>query len=153
MARPDRRAVARGVSVPVENHGLRFGALVERRGRLVVLGLLGELDIAAREEASRAFEETIKSAPGGVLVNVEGLSFMDLTGVHCFLEAKTLADAAGTRLAVLHGSGPAHRVLALTRIDEVIEMVDDLGNLDPLVSRARRRAAGVGEGGSKTGTS
>ena len=122
--------------MPVENQGHRFRARVERRGRLAVLEFLGELDIAAREEAGRALEETIKSAPGGVVVNLQGLSFMDLTGVHCFLEAKTLADAAGTRLAVLHGSGPAHRVLALTRIDDVIEMVDDLGNLDPLVSRA-----------------
>jgi anti-sigma B factor antagonist len=119
--------------LPVENQGHRFGARLERRGRLVVLELLGELDIAVRDEAARALEQTIKSASGGVVVNLDGLSFMDATGVHCLFTAKALADAAGTRLAVLHGRGPAHRVLALTCMDQVIEMVDGLDQLEPLV--------------------
>ena len=115
----------------VETQGHRFRARVEGRGRVVVLELLGELDIAAREEADRALEAAIASASVAVVVNLQGLTFMDSTGVRCIFKAKTLADAAGIRLAVLNGSGPGHRVLALIRMDDVIEIVDSLDQLEP----------------------
>jgi anti-sigma B factor antagonist len=114
-----------------ETQGHRFRARVEGRGRLVVLKLFGELDVAGCDEAARALEETITSASGGVVVDLEGLSFLDSTGVRCLFEAKTLADAAGIRLAVLNGSGPAHRVLALIRMEDGIEIVDGLDQLEP----------------------
>jgi anti-sigma B factor antagonist len=115
--------------LPVENEGHRFRARLKRRGGLVVIELLGELDVAAYDEVARALEEAIASASGGVVVDLEGLSFMDSTGVQCLFKAKPLADAAGIRLAVLNGSGPAHRVLALIRIQDGIEMVDGFDEL------------------------
>jgi anti-sigma B factor antagonist len=117
--------------LPVENEGQRFSARLKRRGSLVVIELLGELDVAACDEAARALEEAITSASGGVVVDVEGLSFMDSTGVQCLFKAKPLADAAGIRLAVLSGSGPAHRVLALVRVQDGIEMVEGFDEFDP----------------------
>ena len=128
--------------MPVENEGHRFRARLKRRGCLVVIEFLGELDVAARDEAARALEETITSASGGVVVSLEGLSFMDSTGIHCLFKAKTLAEAVGIRLAVLNGSGPAHRALALIRIEDMIEMVDGLAELDPLVEEGRLAGSG-----------
>jgi anti-sigma B factor antagonist len=125
-----------GYPLSVETQGHRFRARVEGRGRVVVLELLGELDIAAREEADRALEAAIASASGAVVVNLQGLTFMDSTGVRCIFQAKTLADAAGIRLAVLTGSGPAHRTLALIRMDDVLEIVDGLDQLDAQVGGA-----------------
>jgi anti-sigma B factor antagonist len=109
---------------------------------LVVVELHGQLDVAACDEAARAIEEAIASAPGGVVVDLEGLSFMDSTGVRCLFKAKTLADEAGIRLAVLNGSGPAHRVLALIRIADGIEMVDAFDELVPPGEEGRLAGSG-----------
>jgi hypothetical protein len=49
-----------------------------------------------------------------------------------------VADGVGIRLAILNGSGPAHRLLSLTGTDDLIEMVDDLSRLDPPTVRAQR---------------
>jgi hypothetical protein len=49
------------------------------------------------------------------------------------VRVERLDDAVGTRLAILNGSGPAHRLLSLTGMDDLIEMVDDLTQLDPPV--------------------
>ncbi len=56
---------------------------------------------------------------------------MDSTGLRCLVRAKQLTEAAGIRLAVLNGSGPAQRVLELSDLEALIEMVDDESQLDP----------------------
>lgn len=72
----------------------------------------------------------IESAPGAVLVDLRGPAFMESTGLHCLLEATAHADTAAVRIAVMNGSGPAHRLLTLARGDAV-ETVDDASQLDP----------------------
>jgi anti-anti-sigma factor len=109
---------------------------VARGDDVVVLDLLGALDLAAREEAAIALANVVSEAPRVIVVNLQGLSYMDSTGLHCLLRAKSLADAVGTRMAVLNGSGAPHRLLALTRMDDVIEVVDDLAQLDPPAVRS-----------------
>ena len=114
-----------------------FEVRVERRDGAVVLEFVGEFDLATREDAATALANVISDAPRVIVVNLQGLSFIDSTGLHCLVRAKALADAVGTRLAILNGSGPAHRLLSLTRMDDLIEMVDDLAQLDtPVVSAA-----------------
>lgn len=102
-----------------------FQVRVDVAGDAIVLNLEGELDLAARDAATTAFEQAIDSAPRAVLVNLQGLRFMDSTGLLCLLAAKSRADEAGIRIAVLNGSGPPHRVLTLGGLDTVIEMFDD----------------------------
>ena len=113
-----------------------FEVRVERLDDAVVLEFVGELDLTASEEAATALANAVCDIPRMIVVNLQGLSFMDSTGLHCLVRARALADAVGTRLAILNGSGPAHRLLSLTRIHDLIEMVDDLTQLDPPVVSA-----------------
>jgi anti-sigma B factor antagonist len=119
--------------MPIENAGRPFEVRVEWRGDAVSLEFLGELDLWGRDEAAAALAQAAAAAPHIIVVNLQGLSFMGSTGLRCLLEAKLLADAAGVRMAIVNGSGPAHRLLELTRLGEVIEMVDDPAQLDPQV--------------------
>ena len=113
-----------------------FEVRVERRDGAVVLEFAGELDLAVGEEAAAALADAGCDVPPLIVLNLQGLSFMDSTGLHCLERAKAQADAVGTRLAILNGSGPAHKLLSLTRMDDVIEMVDDLTQLDPPMESA-----------------
>ena len=111
--------------MPIENVGRPFEVHAEWRGDVVTLDFLGELDLWGSEKAAAALALAVAGAPRVMLVDLRGLSFMGSTGLRCLLEAKLLADAAGARMAIVNGSGPPHRLLELTRTDEVIEMVDD----------------------------
>ena len=113
-----------------------FEVRVERRDGAVVLEFVGELDLTVGEEADTALADAVGDVPPMIVVNLQGLSFMDSNGLRCLVRAKAQADAVGTRLAILNGSGPAHRLLSLTRINDLIETVDDLTQLDPPVVSA-----------------
>jgi anti-sigma B factor antagonist len=77
-----------------------FEVRVERLEDAVVLEFVGELDLTAAEEAATALADAVCDIPRMIVVNLEGLSFMDSTGLHCLVRAKALADAVGTRLAI-----------------------------------------------------
>lgn len=109
-------------------HG--FDVNLERHGDVVLLRFHGELDLDARETATRALTRAVSGAPS-VVIDLKPLGFMDSTGIACLLRAKAVADELGTRVAILNGSGPPHRVLLLTGLGEVFEMVDGLDELDP----------------------
>jgi anti-sigma B factor antagonist len=103
---------------------------LERRGATVVVAFAGDLDMATADAADEALTRALADGSTAVVVDLEGLQFMDSTGFYCLRDAKKRADGAGRRLAVLKGSGPPHRLLALTDADAVIEMLDDLDQLD-----------------------
>lgn len=116
--------------MPIENER-PFEVHVERRDDAVVLEFLGRLDRWGHDDAAAALAEVVSSAPRVIVVDLEGLSFMGATGLRCLFDAKLLAEAAGGRMAILNGSGPAHRLLELTGMDDVLEMVDDPAQLAP----------------------
>jgi anti-anti-sigma factor len=107
-----------------------FEVRLERRGGAVILAFGGDLDIAVADAAADAVTQALSYGSATVVLDLQSLQFMDLTGFYCLMEAKRQADDAGRRLAVLNGSGPPHRVLALTGADQLIEMLDDLDQLD-----------------------
>jgi anti-anti-sigma factor len=108
---------------------LAFGAPPLMRGRVdrvnevVTLTLDGEFDLVAREAFRDAMETIEATNPRGIVVNVQGLSFMDSTGIQGLFDAHQRAAGART-FAILNGSGPAHRTLKLVGLDRVLTMVD-----------------------------
>ena len=114
---------------PSVDFPIRFGQKAIMRGRLdradgvVTLALAGEFDLASRDAFAAAMAEIEASKPRGIVVNVQGLTFMDSTGIKGLYEADRRAGGAHT-FAVLNGSGPAHRVLQMVGLDRVLLMVD-----------------------------
>jgi anti-anti-sigma factor len=124
----DTAAAARSA---VGEFPLAFGApplmrgRVDRVGEVVTLTLDGEFDLVARDPFTDAMETIEAMHPRGIVVNVQGLSFMDCTGVNGLLDAHRRAAGAHT-FAILNGSGPAHRMLKLVGLDRVLTVVDRL---------------------------
>jgi anti-sigma B factor antagonist len=72
--------------------------------------LTGELDISTFDHAERQVLQAEESAPALLVIDLGALQFVDSTGVRLILLADQRARAAGRKLAVRLGNGPALRV-------------------------------------------
>ncbi len=101
---------------------------IDRVGDTVILSLAGEFDLVARDAFAAALVAIEATDPLRIVVNVQGLTFMDSTGIKQLFDAHQRATGAHT-FAVLNGSGPAHRTLELVGLDRVLIMVDNPSQL------------------------
>jgi anti-sigma B factor antagonist len=88
------------------------------------IALLGELDIAAADDASRALQELLRSGVPAVVVDLSGLDFMDSTGVRFLVDGRNTALACGVKLSVVHGGGTVQRVLTVSGVAALFEDMD-----------------------------
>lgn len=107
--------------------GLLWGR-IERDARVVTLALVGEFDLASEDAFATTLAEIEASRPRALIVDLQGLSFMDSTGAKELLAAH-VRGAGSHVVAVLNGSGPAHRALTMTGLDQHLLMVDDRSEL------------------------
>lgn len=84
-----------------------------------VLALIGECDLAARDELTTALLAAVASAPV-VVVDVAGLAFLDSTGIHGLVTAHHAARAAGGRLHVVNATGMVANVLDITGVGDLL---------------------------------
>ena len=75
------------------------------------------------EEALKRIEE---SRPPVIVLDLAGLTFLDSTGLRMVVTADQRASAEERRLAVVRGPESVQRVFAITRLDEHLDMVDDV---------------------------
>jgi anti-anti-sigma factor len=99
---------------------LRPGGARERSPGTAEVVLTGELDIATLDDALRQVEAAEATAPALLVIDLSALSFVDSSGVRLALLADDRARAAGRRVAVRLGTGPALRVFqALGLLDKL----------------------------------
>jgi anti-sigma B factor antagonist len=58
-------------------------------------------------------------------VDLDAVTFMDVSGLRVLLQAARRARASGRGFAVARPSRPIRRLLELTAIDQTVEVVDD----------------------------
>jgi anti-anti-sigma factor len=91
--------------------------------------LAGELDIATLDDAQRRVEEAEAAGPPLLIIDLSGLTFVDSSGVRLALLADDRARAAGRRVAIRLGTGPARRVFqALGLLDKLDVVSAEPGN-------------------------
>jgi anti-anti-sigma factor len=84
---------------------------------LLTLTLSGELDLASAEAMRTAVTEAVKSPDvDAVLVDLEGLSFLDSTGIGVLVAGWRLAGDTGKRLRIDKAHGMAREVLRITGV-------------------------------------
>ena len=97
--------------------------------------LHGELDIASADDAQRRVAAAERRAPSLLVIDLSNLTFVDSSGVRILLLADDRARAAGRRLAVRLGAGPALRVFAALGLVEKFEILPPPGD-DQATDRA-----------------
>lgn len=105
----------------------RFEAKVTRDGSASgsVIAFVGELDIAAAEEAWAALDPLL--APAGVVViDASALQFLDSSGLRVLARAIRRADESGAKLRLAAPHQAVQRVLELAGAQTLIETFDSV---------------------------
>jgi anti-sigma B factor antagonist len=98
---------------------------IEQRGTAVHLSLTGELDISTAQRLEDDLRRIEAERPELVVLDLQGLSFMDSTGLRLLITADARAREDGRRLAIVQGNEMVQRVMRLTRLDERLNIVED----------------------------
>jgi anti-sigma B factor antagonist len=92
------------------------------------LTLEGELDLATAPDLERALTFAERRRPEVVVVDLRGLTFMDLTGVRVLLDAQRRASEHGYRVAIVRGRGAVQRIVELAGVEPILTWIDDRGS-------------------------
>ena len=88
-----------------------------------MLRLRGELDLATAPLLSRQIEGVDLGTTACVVLDLQGLEFMDSTGLRVVLAAQQRVREGGGAFAVTRGSPQVQRLLAVTRADEHLKVI------------------------------
>lgn len=100
------------------------------RDHLIQVVLRGELDLSTVEKVEEELRQIEERADKLLVLDLSGLTFLDSTGLRLMVTADQRARKAGRRVAIVKGPETVHRVFTITKLDERLEMVDDVTELD-----------------------
>jgi anti-sigma B factor antagonist len=103
-----------------------FSISIERHDGHVVVTARGELDLATASELEGALAPVV-SGGGCAVLDLRALEFMDSSGLRVIVGAHLSAKEHGGRLSLvrLQSGSPVHRVLEISGLDGVLDVVDD----------------------------
>jgi anti-sigma B factor antagonist len=102
----------------------------ETEGPTVRLALTGELDIAGAARVEQELERIERDAPDTLVLDLRELAFMDSTGLRVIVAADDRAREQERRLVIVRGSDTVQRIIEMTRLDERLEIVDDIAAVE-----------------------
>lgn len=80
----------------------------------------GEVDISTAPLVSAALRQVGLRQPRQLVLDLRGLTFMDLRGARLLLAAERRARQGGYPLAVVTGPGIVRRLLRLVQLDDIL---------------------------------
>jgi anti-sigma B factor antagonist len=90
----------------------------------VVLALSGELDMASAPELASTLKEILAQSHPRVMLDLNGLSFVDSAGVSVLIKAKQSAEARGRTFVLRRPTEQLERVFALVGLADWLAIED-----------------------------
>jgi stage II sporulation protein AA (anti-sigma F factor antagonist) len=122
---------ARSLAERLAAEQLAVEARTHRRTALVALR--GELDLLTVSKVAEVLDG-LEPRPDGlrhVVLDLRGLTFMDVRGLKELIRQNELARSNRHNLAVVRGTAAIQRVLELTGVEKMLVLVDDPDDLVP----------------------
>ena len=101
----------------------------EDRDGLVHVALVGELDLSTVAKVQEELRRIEAYSPATVVVDLSKVTVLDSTGLRCIVTADERAREDGRRVVIVRGPDAVQRVFAITRLDDRLEMVDDVSSI------------------------
>jgi stage II sporulation protein AA (anti-sigma F factor antagonist) len=95
-----------------------------REGAAHVIGLEGELDLAAAETVERELARVEASDAATITIDLSQLTFMDSTGVRILLKAESRSRALASRLTLVRAPAGIQRVFAMCGVEHLLPFAD-----------------------------
>ena len=98
-----------------------FSVRTDRRNGIARVALQGELDMATvtvlEEHIAILDQDNVK----GLVLDLRGLTFLDSTGLHAFLDASRRAAENGHRFAIVGVSESTRRLFEITKTTRLLD--------------------------------
>ena len=91
--------------------------------------LTGELDLSTIQKVEQELTRVEGAGPEIVALDLSRLTFLDSSGLRVIVSADQRARRENRRFVVVRGPETVQRVFSITRLDEQLELVDELGDL------------------------
>ena len=93
--------------------------------RETVVVIVGEVDLATADALDLALAQAMEGRPARLAVDVSGVSFLDSTGIRCFVLAVRKGSEIGCKVVVRNPTAAILRVFEICGVDEfLLENVD-----------------------------
>ncbi len=102
-----------------------FRARVRQEGGVPVIDLLGDVNSAAEESLTAAFAEASTTNPTTVLLNFEGMTYMNSTGIALVVALLAQARKSRMQLLVCGLSEHYHHIFSITRLADFMHIHAD----------------------------
>ncbi len=89
---------------------------------VVILTITGELDFALSVRVVPALNAALRSSARAIVIDLEGVSLVDSSGIALMLNAYRSLDRAGRELAIACPMGPQRRTFELTALDRQLPL-------------------------------
>ena len=90
-----------------------------------MVSIRGEIDIYSIEKFRDSIEEKIKTQASEIILDCSELSYMDSTGMGVLIELRNKTKELGQKIIMMNPRPNIRKLLALTGVDEIIEIVDN----------------------------
>lgn len=88
-----------------------------------IVTLRGELDLAASRDLYETLHQLVASSPGGIVLDLAGLTFCDSSGLSTFIHIdQELRAADHQRLHLTRPTAQMMEVLAITALDRALHI-------------------------------
>jgi anti-anti-sigma factor len=103
----------------------RLEITMHTAGRDAVLELSGELDIASSSDLVRAARHALRVQPQNLVMDLNEVTFMDLTGTRALIGCRRLAVARNSELILRRPSAAVRRMLDVSGLHAVFAVQHD----------------------------
>jgi len=98
---------------------------VDRSGAVATLRIAGDVTSASEAELMSGYTHAIEGGAGAIVLDFSGLEYMNSGGIGLLVTLLVRAQRGGVRLLASGLSEHYREILALTRLDEAIEIHED----------------------------
>jgi anti-sigma B factor antagonist len=98
---------------------------LDRAGSAAILRISGDVTSASEGDLMAGYARAAEAGAGVVILDFSSLEYMNSGGIGLLVTLLVRAQRAGTRLFATGLSDHYRQILALTRLDEAIEIHDD----------------------------
>lgn len=98
----------------------------DNRLGVTILNLAGKLTIGEGDvQLRRAIKDVLTSGSTKILIDLQGITMMDSSGLGELVQLRSTASSAGAQVKLLHVEDKVQEVLEMTRLIGVFETFDD----------------------------
>lgn len=97
---------------------------IRREGNAIIVALVGEVDLHHTPEVHKALVTACQQEPERLVVNLEGVSYLDSSGIGTLVEVFRRVNGYGGKLALCGLSERVLSVFEITKLDKFFKIHD-----------------------------